>query len=519
MKLTRIAVPIITFLPSIAYVPILIEVLKGFHLGGLSIIFNLISSAIKPSLDLIVIKSAWNGLQITVATALISWIISMLAGLFLGILSSDIFWKGYYRYRVIGKAIKRVLAIPRSIHEVIWGIIFIQILGINVWVAILSIIIPYSALTARVVSDQLDSIDIQPLIALRLTGAKAITSLTTLLCPKLIPILSTYGGYRLECSIRSATLLGMFGLGGIGTEIYLTLQSLEFREMWSCLWMIFGVMILLEFLLKWMRYLSNKEINLKRYYSRVIYTLILTILISLNVLYIREVDLFAPLNITSIYLPAFSEVKNACLELPLANLIFTTILITVLASGIAIATPPLLLISFPGKLSRKIQNILWIFFRLIPPPLTAITILFFTSPNISVAALALGITNMGVMGRLLTDSLYSQNKDIYIAMRNTGSNKRSATLYGILGPKTNTYLAYASYRTDVLLRETAIVGAVGGVGLGWQLQESLSSFDWAQVIVITSIFALLTMSGEILCDISRQYWLGTKRNNSLTLST
>ena len=519
MKSIRFAVPLITFLPSIAYIPILIEVVKGFHFGGLSIILSFIASAITPSLNILVLRSAWNGLQITVASALLSWIISMFTGLVLGIISSDIFWKSYNRYSFIGKLLKRVLAIPRSIHEVIWGILFIQILGLSIWVAILAIVIPYSALTARVVSDQLDNIDFKPLIALRLTGAKAITSLITLLCPKLIPILSTYGGYRLECSIRSATLLGMFGLGGIGTELYLTLQSMEFREMWSCLWMIFGVMISLESLLNWMRNSSNKQTHLKRYYTRVTCTFILTILVSLALLYIREVDLFVPLNITSIYLPTFSEIKYAFLDLPLLNLIFTTILITFLASGIAIGTPPLLLISFPGKLSIKIQSIFWIFFRLIPPPLTAIVILFFTSPNISVAALALGVTNMGVMGRLLTDSLYSQNKDIYIAMRNTGANERSATLYGILSPKTNTYLAYASYRTDVLLRETAIVGAVGGVGLGWQLQESLSSFDWAQVIVITSVFALLTISGEFLCDISRQHWLRTKTNNSLTLST
>ena len=95
MKSIKIAVPLLTFLPSIAYIPVLIEVLKGFHFGGLSIIFSLIASAITPSLNLIVLKSAWDGLQITIATALLSWIISMFIGLFLGILSSDIFWEGY----------------------------------------------------------------------------------------------------------------------------------------------------------------------------------------------------------------------------------------------------------------------------------------------------------------------------------------------------------------------------------------------------------------------------------------
>ncbi len=519
MRSLKIATPLITILPSIAYAPVLIGVLKGFHFGGVNIILSFMKSAINPSLNSLVIKSAWDGLQITIATALISWIISMSIGLLLGILSSDIFWIGFSRYRLIGKILKRILAIPRSIHEVIWGILFIQILGLNIWVAIFAIVIPYSALTARVVSDQLDNIDIQPLIALKLTGANGITSLTTILLPQLIPILSTYGGYRLECSIRSATLLGIFGLGGIGTELYLTLQSLEFREMWTCLWMIFLTMISLENFLNWIRYSSKKEINLSIYYRTIIYTFLSTILVSLTWLSIREVDLFSPLNLASIYLPTFSEIRNAYFELPLINLIFTTILITFLAAGIAIGTPPLLLITFPGKFSKRIQSIIWIFFRLIPPPLTAIVILFITSPNISVAALALGITNMGVMGRLLTDTLFIQNKETYIAMKSIGSDERSATLYGILSPKTNSYLAYASYRTDVLLRETAIVGAVGGVGLGWQLQESLSSFDWAQVIVITSVFALLTISGEFLCDISRQYWLHTKTNNSLNLST
>ena len=61
-----------------------------------------------------------------------------------------------------------------------------------------------------------------------------------------------------------------------------------------------------------------------------------------------------------------------------------------------------------------------------------------------------------------------------------------------------------------------IIGAVGGVGLGWQLQESLSSFDWAQVIIITTTFSLLTMSGEFLFNISQNYWLKNTTNNFIS---
>tara|TARA_B100000700_G_scaffold323145_1_gene426285 strand:- start:1989 stop:2360 length:372 start_codon:yes stop_codon:yes gene_type:complete len=120
---------------------------------------------------------------------------------------------------------------------------------------------------------------------------------------------------------------------------------------------------------------------------------------------------------------------------------------------------------------------------------------------------------MGVMGRLLTDSILNQKKDIYIAIKKNGSTNQSATLYGILTPKSKSYLAYGSYRSDVILKETAIIGAVGGVGLGWQLQESLSSFDWAQVMIITSTFSLLTISGEFLFNNTQKYWLRNSTNN------
>tara|TARA_Y100001968_G_scaffold303184_1_gene317150 strand:- start:93 stop:464 length:372 start_codon:yes stop_codon:yes gene_type:complete len=123
---------------------------------------------------------------------------------------------------------------------------------------------------------------------------------------------------------------------------------------------------------------------------------------------------------------------------------------------------------------------------------------------------------MGVMGRLLTDNILSQEKSIYDAIKNNGSSKKSATLYGILTPQSNSYLAYGAYRTDVILKETAIIGAVGGVGLGWQLQESLSSFDWAQVMIITLTFSVLTISIEFLFNTSQNYWLKNSTNNFIS---
>tara|TARA_Y100001968_G_scaffold58687_1_gene49762 strand:- start:747 stop:2297 length:1551 start_codon:yes stop_codon:yes gene_type:complete len=507
MKLIKPVSTLLTLLPSIAYIPVLIEFLKGFHLGGLNIIYLFINSAIRPSLDEVILKSAWKGIQITIATGLTSWVISMFIGIFLGILSTDLFWENIPNLSFLSKVLKYSLAIPRSIHEVIWGLLFIQFLGLNIWVAIISIVIPYSALTARVVSGQLDSFDRKSYIALKQSGSNISASLITIILPKLLPLISTYGSYRLECAIRGVTLLGIFGLGGIGTELYLTLKSFEFREMWTYLWMLFIVMILLEKFIRFSRVKLLRNINLKNslLISTSIFSLSLTV--GLSWLYNLGFDIFNRLRFSYLTFPSFEELVYAVQTLPLLQLIAKTTLITFLGSGIAIGTPPLLLLIFPDKFYLKVQNLIWIFFRLIPSPLTTILILLFTNPTISVAALSLGITHMGAMGRLLTDNILNQEKDIYRAIRRNGSNKKSATLFGILTPQSKSYLAYGAYRSDVILKETAIIGAVGGVGLGWQLQESLSSFDWAQVMVITITFSVLTISGELLFNTSQEYWL------------
>ena len=53
----------------------------------------------------------------------------------------------------------------------------------------------------------------------------------TILFPKLIPIITTYGSYRLECSIRGATLLGIFGVGFTSIMVIYLMKDVSEAEM------------------------------------------------------------------------------------------------------------------------------------------------------------------------------------------------------------------------------------------------------------------------------------------------
>jgi len=119
------------------------------------------------------------------------------------------------------------------------------------------------------------------------------------------------------------------------------------------------------------------------------------------------------------------------------------------------------------------------------------------------AALALGFHNLGILGRLLLEAAEStamEGRSREEALIQAGIGHRLALLYGRFSCLARTYLAYGAYRTDVILRETVVVGLVGTSGLGSQLQEALSAFAWHQLLALLVAYAALTLLGEDLSD-------------------
>ncbi len=514
----RIATPLLTIIPGLALIPVCIGLIKGIHIGGIYIIFDFIKASISPSLETEVIVNSLKGIQVTISIAILSWLISTIIGVILGFATSNIFWSTFSGVSWIAIILRRLLSILRSIHELVWGLILQSLLGLNPLVAIIAIIIPYSALVSRVISDQLDALNHDALKALRNIGSGPLSALTTATTPQIFPVMTSYGGYRFECALRGATLLGVFGMGGIGTELQLTLQSLQFREMWTSLWILGATMLAAEKSIKYLR-LHNHSIKQNKKGINLAYIFIVALLsICLKWILETKSDLFSSINLHQIDLPTIEGLNIALNSLNWLSLINSTLITTFLAAGIAIGTPPLLIMLMPSKRCLEIQSFFWAILRLIPPPLTALLLMMSTSPSIFVAAFALGLHNIGIMGRLLKESVESQKDNIFNAIHTVGAGERVSWLYGRLSAQSSSYLAYSAYRTDVLLRETSVVGVVGGVGLGWQLQESLSSFAWSEVYLIIFVFTILTMLGEAFNEQSRKIWLRSEDKQSSKFS-
>jgi phosphonate transport system permease protein len=513
--LLRPAAPLLVLLPSLVLLPLLAILPFLAHGGGLDLLGQFALAAFTPSLDPLVLRSALTGLATTVGMALLGWAASLVLGLLLGLASSRTLWRSCWGQLWPAGLIRRLLAIPRAIHELLWGLLLLQLVGLQPVVAVVAIAIPFGALVARVVADLLDGLDTGRLEALRLAGAPAPAALLTALGPPLLPGLLSYGGYRLECALRSATLLGVFGLGGLGTDLKLTLQSLEFHELWTGLWLLLAVMLALETGLGRLRrrWLMPRRLGLSRpgggragvgVRAREMVLAVAALLpLTIGVGWALGVDLRALLAWQPLQGVGGSGWIDGgqLLALPWPALIGGTLALTLLAAVLAVGLPPLqLLVSAPWPPARLLVRLSWALARLWPPPLTALLLLLLLQPGVVTAALAMGLHNAGILGRLLAEALADGSPANEQALASGGVGPRLALLYGRYPAIARSYLAYGAYRADVLLRETVVVGLVGATGLGSQLLESLSSFAWDQLLALVAVYALLTLLGEELSD-------------------
>lgn len=530
---TGVAAPLAMVAPALVLIPVLLLLPGLVHGGGIDLLKAFLQAAFTPSLDPLVLGSAISGLGVTVGIALLGWAASGLVGLALALASSRQVWSSCCGQVWPANLLRRLLAVPRSIHELLWGLLLLQLIGLQPAVAIAAIAIPYAALVARVLSDQIDALPSGALVALRCGGVAAPQALLTALGPPLLPGLLSYGGYRLECALRSATLLGVFGLGGLGTELKLCLQSLEFHQLWTGLWLLLAVMLLLETGLAGLRrrWLMPRRLGLGGLTTTPLgpesgagtrgmgptprrddlgrrgreMVLALVVLGPLLVWLARAMDVHPLALLHWQPLPNLGAASWASvLALPWPQLVGSTLLLTLVAAGLAVGLAPLLLLLIaPWPWARPLLQLAWALARLWPPPLSALLLLLLLKPGLVTAALALGFHNLGILGRLLLEASDDRQAPAEIALLGAGVGPRLALLYGRFSGLARSYLAYGAYRSDVILRESVVVGLVGAAGLGTQLLESLSSFAWDQLLALLVVYALLTLVGEDLSDRAR----------------
>jgi len=206
------------------------------------------------------LPQALEGARMTVVFAAGAIGLSLLVGLLLGFLGSTAWWSGdpaggasrlgSLLRRTVAPAVyaatRVVITLMRSVHEVLWAILFTCAFGVNHFAAVIAIAIPYGGTLAKVYSEIIDEAPREPAHALRAAGASPLQVFLLGFLPPALPDMAAYALYRFECALRSAAVLGFFGIPTLGYYIASSFENLYYDEVWTYLYTLFLLVVLVE---------------------------------------------------------------------------------------------------------------------------------------------------------------------------------------------------------------------------------------------------------------------------------
>lgn len=115
---------------------------------------------------------------------------------------------------------RMILNAIRTIPSLIWALIAVAIVGANPLAGVIALTFYSIGYLGKFFSEAFESSDVENAKALRSLGADPIQAFQYGLWPHAKPLIWSYSIWMLEYNIRSASIIGYVGAGGIGLQLY-----------------------------------------------------------------------------------------------------------------------------------------------------------------------------------------------------------------------------------------------------------------------------------------------------------
>lgn len=132
--------------------------------------------------------------------------------------------------------------------------------------------------------------------------------------------------------------------------------------------------------------------------------------------------------------------------------------------------------------SRSVNVIIW-----------ALIFVIILGPGALAGVLAVGVRSIGFTSKLIAEAIEEIDPGQVEAIRATGANSLEAAIYGIVPQVKPAFIGVSTYRWDINVRASTIIGFVGAGGIGVNLSTSINFFAWQRVLVI-----LLAILGVVI---------------------
>jgi phosphonate transport system permease protein len=130
----------------------------------------------------------------------------------------------------IVQPVRRLMDSFRAINEFVFALLFVVAVGLGPAAGVLALAVHNTGIVAKLFSEAVEAIDPRPVEGIRATGASRLQEVIFGVVPQVMPLWSSFTLYRFETNVRSATVLGIVGAGGIGHSLYENIRSFQYSE-------------------------------------------------------------------------------------------------------------------------------------------------------------------------------------------------------------------------------------------------------------------------------------------------
>jgi phosphonate transport system permease protein len=425
--------------------------------------------------DFFATEALLDALINTIAFALLGVVISNFCGFSLALI---------FHWRPI----RLFCAFIRSIHELFWALIFLQLFGLSTLTAVLAIAIPYTGIFAKVYAEILEESD-QSAWEVLPSNSSWLSAFAYARLPAAIFHFKTYSLYRMECAIRSSAVLGFIGLPTLGFHLETAFSQGLYSQAGALLYLFFVIIATLR---HWMKL---KLVPL--YLLGALYWLPGDNAFSWDTLvrFFTWDIIPAPLRqAEQLDLHALQLLSDWCLRLfteQAGEGIFNTLVLTMIAlvsSGLlALLLFPLISSLFFRRSSRNLGHASLVIFRSTPELLLAYLGLLVLGPSMLPAIWALSVHNGAIIGHLI--GRYSET----LTLRADAPKGLNLYVFEVAPRIYRQFLAFLFYRWEVIMRETAILGILGIHTLGFYIDSAFEDLRFDRALYLILITALLNL--------------------------
>ncbi len=384
-------------------------------------------------------------------------------------------------------------AVARSIHEIFWALIFLQMFGLSPLTGVLAIAIPYAGICAKVYAETLEE---APAAALNVlpAGTSIVSGFFFVRLPDAWVHIKNYTLYRFECGLRSSAVLGFVGLPTLGYYLETAFSEGNYSEA-AALLIIFYVII--ASLRVWM-----KPRLLGLYLLVAPFLLEGTSGIKMgNIMRFLTEDIVpAPLRDASVMdaqtWTGFLDWLNLLLADQALPGIVSTVVLTQIAlvatAFLSLAFFPLISEQFFGRIGRSVGHLFLVVTRSTPEFILVYIFLQLWGPSMLPAVAALALHNGAIIGHLL--GRYSDE----INLRPDSATGLNRYAFEIVPRMYGQFLAFLFYRWEIIMRETAIVGILGIATLGFYIDSAIADIRLDRVMLLIAVTAMLNLTIDAL---------------------